>query len=128
MKQTERLMAMTTHDNCMSFEKATFAHLYMNREFLSQEFACGKMVFGELVCVFNSETEGKFITELITAIRTSASEEEARHKICCEYGLCSDTATYLLALPLDELTSLSQQKCQEALSYFEVMSSVSMSE
>lgn len=45
MKQTERLMAMTTHDNGMSFEKATFAHLYMNREFLSQEFACGRMVF-----------------------------------------------------------------------------------
>ena len=99
MKQTERLMAMTTHDNGMSFEKATFAHLYMNREFLSQEYACGRKVFGELVRVFNSETEVMFITELLTAIRTSACEEEARQKICCEYDLCSDTATYLLALP-----------------------------
>ena len=125
MKQTERLMAMTTHDNGMSFEKATFAHLYMNREFLSQEFACGRMVFRELVRLFNSETEGKFITELITAIRTSASEEEARQKICCDYGLCPDTAAYVLALSLEELTSLSLQECQEALAYFEVMASVS---
>ena len=125
MKQTERLMAMTTHDNGMSFEKATFAHLYMNREFLSQEFACGRMVFRELVRLFNSETEGKFITELITVIRTSASEEEARQKICCDYALCPDTAAYVLALSLEELTSLSLQECQEALAYFEVMASVS---
>lgn len=116
---------MTTHDNGMSFEKATFAHLYMNREFLSQEFACGRMVFRELVRLFNSETEGKFITELITVIRTSASEEEARQKICCDYALCPDTAAYVLALSLEELTSLSLQECQEALAYFEVMASVS---
>ena len=37
MKQIEELMAMTTHANGMSFEKAEFVHLYRNRVFLAQE-------------------------------------------------------------------------------------------
>ncbi|MBO5794506.1 MAG: hypothetical protein IKT87_02845 [Bacteroidaceae bacterium] len=128
MKQIEELMAMTTHANGMSFEKAEFVHLYRNRVFLAQEYVRGRMVFGELVRVLESDSGTAFIEKVLTVIRTSATELEAMKKICGDYTLCPDTADYILALRIDELTSLSLQKCQEALSYFEVMSSVSMSE
>lgn len=125
MKHTEELMVMTAHASGMSFEKADFAHLYRNRDFLAQEYVRGRLVLGELVRVFKSDSEGMFIARLITVIRTSASEEEARQKICCDYALCPNTAAYVLALSLEEVTSLSLQECQEALAYFEVMASVS---
>lgn len=124
MKHTEQLMVMTAHASGMSFEKADFAHLYKNRDFLAQEYIRGRLVFGELVRVLDSDAEGLFVTKLITVIRTSASEEEAMQKICDEYGLCADASAYVLALSLEELTSLSLQECQEALAYFELMASV----
>ena len=46
MKHTEELMVMTAHASGMSFEKADFAHLYKNRDFLAQEYVRGRMVFG----------------------------------------------------------------------------------
>ena len=77
----------------------------------------------ELVRVLESDSGTAFIEKVLTVIRTSATELEAMKKICGDYTLCPDTADYILALRIDELTSLSLQKCQEALSYFEVMSS-----
>lgn len=80
MKQIEELMAMTTHANGMSFEKAEFVHLYRNRVFLAQEYVRGRMVFGELVRVLESDSGTAFIEKVLTVIRTSATELEAMKK------------------------------------------------
>jgi hypothetical protein len=85
MKQIEELMAMTTHANGMSFEKAEFVHIYRNRVFLAQEYVRGRMVFGELVRVLESDSGTAFIEKVLTVIRTSATELEAMKKICGDY-------------------------------------------
>lgn len=71
---------MTTHANGMSFEKAEFVHLYRNRVFLAQEYVRGRMVFGELVRVLESDSGTAFIEKVLTVIRTSATELEAMKK------------------------------------------------
>lgn len=55
MKHTEELMVMTAYASGMSFEKAYFAHLYKNRDFLAQNMYVAGLS-SENLYVFSNQT------------------------------------------------------------------------